>query len=150
MFRKLLVLVASLGIALAAVVAVAYVTNPAPVVPTIAAAEAVESGRPFVVKLHAQWCPICRIGKGAWSQIEEAYAGRVNLLVLDFTSDATTEASRAEAKRLGLGAFFDEYAGVTGPVAVLDGRTRDVTAFISGRDFAEYRAAIDERLAAAE
>ena len=100
MIRKLLVVVASLGVALAALVAVAYVTNAAPAVPRIAAAD-VDSTRHYVIKLHAQWCPVCRIGKGAWSEIEQAYAGRVNLLVLDFTSETTTEASRAEARRLG-------------------------------------------------
>jgi thiol-disulfide isomerase/thioredoxin len=145
LIRKLLVAVASLGFVVAALVAVAYVTNATPVVPRIGAAT-VDSARPYVVKLHAQWCPVCRIGKGAWSEIEEAYAGQVNLLVLDFTNEATTAASRVEAQRLGLEAFFEEYAGVTGPVAVLDGRTREVTAMVSGRDFAPYRAAIDETL----
>jgi thiol-disulfide isomerase/thioredoxin len=147
--KKLLVSVTSLCTVLTALLAIAYLTNGTPVVPRIAAAEAVESGRPLVVKLHAQWCHVCRIGKGAWSQIEQTYAGRVNLLVLDFTNDATTEASRAEAKRLGLDAFFDEFVGVSGPVAVLDGRTKEVTALISGRDFDQYQAAIDEQLAAA-
>ena len=149
MIRKLLVVVASLGVALAALVAVAYVTNAAPAVPRIVAAD-VDSTRPYVIKLHAQWCPVCRIGKGAWSEIEQAYAGRDNLLVLDFTSETTTEACRAEARRLGLETFFDEYAGVTGPVAVLDGRSRKVTALVSGRELDVYRAAIDERLAATE
>jgi hypothetical protein len=59
----------------------------------------------------------------------------------------TTDASRAEARRLGLEPFFDEYAGATGIIVVLDGATRAVTASIKGsRDFAEYRAAIDAAL----
>jgi hypothetical protein len=71
----------------------------------------------------------------------------VNLVVLDFTTDANTEASRAEATRLGLETFFEEYAGATGTIVVLDGRTREVTASINGsRDFATYRAAIDAAL----
>jgi hypothetical protein len=42
---------------------------------------------------------------------------------------------------------FDEYAGATGTIVVLDGRTRKVTASIGGsRDFAPYRAAIDATL----
>jgi thiol-disulfide isomerase/thioredoxin len=149
MLKKLLLAVASLGVVIGALVALAYVTNATPEVPRIAAAD-VDSTRPYVIKLHAQWCPVCRVGKGAWSEIEEAYADRVNLLVLDFTNETTTEASRVEATRLGLEAFFDEYSGVTGPVAVLDGRNKKVTALVSGRDAAPYRAAIDERLAATE
>ncbi len=150
MLRKLLIGAASLIVVLTALVAVAYVTNRTPTVPRITADEAAERGTPYVVKLHAQWCPVCRIGKAAWSQIEAEYAGRVHLLVLDFTDEQTTAASRLEAERLGLTAFFEEYAGVTGPVAVLDGRSREVTALVSGRDVAPYRAAIDERLAPGE
>jgi hypothetical protein len=87
------------------------------------------------------------VTKGVWSQIAEAYAGRVNLVVLDFTTDANVEASKAEAARLGLTKFFDEYGGATGTIVVLDGRTREVTASINGsRDFAEYRTAIDAAL----
>ena len=126
---------------------VLYVRNAAPAVPALSAAEAANTAKPYVVKLHAQWCPVCMMTKAVWSQIEATYATRVNLVVLDFTNQANTDASRAEAKRLGLEAFFDEYAGATGTIVVLDGRTRNVTASINGsRDFAEYRAAIDATL----
>jgi len=88
------------------------------------------------------------VTKGVWSEIEKTYAGRVNLVVLDFTTDAKADASRAEATRLGLTKFFDEYGGATGTIVVLDGRTKDVTASINGsRDFATYRTAIDAALA---
>jgi hypothetical protein len=88
--------------------------------------------------------------KGVWSQIEAAYSDRVNLLVLDFTNQSTTAASRAEARRLGLEKVFDEYFGGTGTIVVLNGR-REVSASINGsRDFAEYRAAIDANLMKAE
>jgi hypothetical protein len=85
--------------------------------------------------------------KGAWSEIEKTYAGRVNMVVFDFTTDSTTQASRAEAARLGLQRFFDDYAGATGTIVVLDGRTREVLADLDGRrDFGEYRAAIEAAL----
>ena len=101
----------------------------------------------MAVKLHAQWCAVCMVTKDVWSQIEETYAGRVNLVVLDFTTQATTDASRTEATRLGLNKVFDEYEGVTGTILVVDGRTKGVTADIGGnRDFAEYRAEIDAML----
>jgi thiol-disulfide isomerase/thioredoxin len=126
-----------------------YVGNRAPSVPPVAAAEAA-TGKPYVVKLHAQWCPVCMVTKGVWSQIEATYAKRVHLVVLDFTTDANVEASRAEAARLGLTKFFDEYGGATGSIVVLDGRTKEVTASINGsREFADYRAAIDTALAGA-
>jgi hypothetical protein len=85
--------------------------------------------------------------KGVWSQIQEAYGSRVHLLVLDVTNQETTNASRAEARRLGLEQFFDEYSGGTGTVVVLDRRTKDVLSSISGsRDFADYRVAIEAAL----
>jgi thiol-disulfide isomerase/thioredoxin len=130
--------------------ALLYARNTTPVVPSIATADAALAGSPWVVELHAQWCPVCMLTKGMWSEIEQSYAGRVRLAVFDFTNDATTAASRAEADRLGLGDVFEEAGFATGPILVLDGRTKDVVAWINGsRDFADYRAAIDSALAAA-
>jgi hypothetical protein len=87
------------------------------------------------------------VTKGVWSQIAETYSTRVNLVVFDFTNQATTDAGRAEAGRLGLQEFFNENTGWTGAIVVLDARTRAEKAAISGsRDFAEYRAAIDAAL----
>jgi thiol-disulfide isomerase/thioredoxin len=147
MLKKTLVAVATVAIALIGAGAVAYITNQPPIVAPISQADVARSDKPYVVKLHAQWCPICMVTKSTWSRIEETYAGRVNLVVLDFTNQATTDASEAEARRLRLGGLYDEYAGATGVIAVVDGRSREITAAIGGsRDFAEYRAAIDAAL----
>jgi len=140
-----------LMIALASVVsagAIAIVANPTPHVPAIPAAEIIASTQPYVVKLHARWCPVCMVTKGVWSDVQAAYAGRVRFVVLDFTTAATTEESRIEAKRLGLDAMFAEYAGVTGSGLVLDGVSKEVKHELHGsRDLAEYRAAIDTTIA---
>jgi hypothetical protein len=147
MIKKSLLVITFLTVTLVAVASVMYVRNATPTVPTISAAEAVNANRPYVVKLHAQWCPICMMTKSVWAQIEVAYSGRVNLVVFDFTNQATTDRSKAEAKRLGLEQFFDDNAGTTGTIAVLDGRTREEAASIHGmRSFDEYRAAIDASL----
>lgn len=118
--------------------------NATPEVPAIAAAEIAHPSRPYVIKLHAQWCPICMMTKTVWRDIETVYGPRVNLVVFDFTNQTTTEASRSEAARLGLGQFFEDNEGWTGTIAVLDGPTKQERAVIHGsRDFEEYRAAID-------
>ncbi len=84
-----------------------YVRNATPGVLAIATADAAAGGAPWVVKLHAQWCPVCMLSMGMWSQIEERYAGRV--------------------------------------------RSKEIVAWIDGsRDFADYEAAIDAAIAAAE
>jgi thiol-disulfide isomerase/thioredoxin len=125
-----------------------YVTNTAPTVRAIPAAELTANpGKPYVVKLHAQWCALCMVTKDVWSQIEDTYSSRVHLVVLDFTNQERTDASRTEATRLGLNKVFDDYEGVTGTILVLNGKTKEVTADISGsRDFAQYRVAIDATL----
>jgi hypothetical protein len=147
MIKRALLVVTLVSLALVAAAYVMYATNRAPVVPRISASDAAEPGRPYVVKLHAQWCAVCMVTKGVWSEVEAIYAPRVNLVVFDFTDQATTDASRAEARRLGLEQLFDQREGESGTVVVLDGRTREVTASIHGsRDLAEYRAAIDAAL----
>jgi thiol-disulfide isomerase/thioredoxin len=143
MKRALLVLM-SLIVLLVASGYVLYARNTAPTVAAISSADVATHTKPFVIKLHAQWCIYCMLTKDVWAEIEQAYAGRVNLVVLDFTTDSATAASKAEATRLGLTTFYEEHEGATGGIVVLDGRTKEVKAAIYGRrDLAEYRAAID-------
>jgi len=149
--RRALTVAVVVVAALIATGAVLYARNSTPMVPAIATGDAAAAGAPWVVKLHAQWCPVCMLTKGMWSEIEARYAGRVRLAVFDFTDDTTTAATRAEAQRLGLGAVLEEAGFTTGAILVLDGRTKEIVAWINGsRDFADYRAAIDAALAAAE
>lgn len=148
MIKKILLVALALTAALSVAAGVLYVGNETPAPPAVSSAEASDTGRPFVVKLHAQWCPVCMMTKGVWSEIERAYSGRVNLVVFDFTNDATAAASRVEAKRLRLEKVFEENDGSTGTILILDGRTREVMTSIHGsRDFADYRSAIDGSLA---
>lgn len=145
--KKTLTTAAVSAISVLVVVAALYAWNGAPAVAPVSLTQASDPARPFVVKLHARWCYICMSTTGMWSQIQSTYAGRVNLIVFDFTTEETTNTSRAEAHRLGLDAFFEENVGWTGAVVVLDGRTRQELAAIHGsRDFAEYRTAIDAAL----
>jgi thiol-disulfide isomerase/thioredoxin len=145
MVKKALLALGALAAVLTGTVAGLYITNEPPAVPVLSTADAT---KPYVVKLHAQWCPYCMLTKDEWAQLQDAYEDRVNLAVLDFTNDATTERSRVEANRLGLGDVFEWYFGATGLVVVLDGRTRDVLSEVGGNaSFDEYRAAVDAALA---
>jgi hypothetical protein len=144
---KLVRILAFVVVGLAASIAVALVTNPAPRVPFISADDGTGSGRPFVVKLHARWCPVCMVTKDAWADVSLRYAGRVRLVVFDFTTDRTTDASRVEARRLGLDAVFSDYEGATGTVLVLDGTSKEIKHSLHGNLAAEeYRRAIEETL----
>jgi hypothetical protein len=147
--RKFLTVTLVLVAALGATGAILYARNATPVVPTIPTAQATAAGAPWVVKMHAQWCPVCMLTKGMWSEIETRYAGRVRLAVFDFTDETTTAATRAEAQRLGLTGVLEEAGFATGTILVLDGRTKEIAAWISGsREFDEYREAIDAAIAA--
>jgi thiol-disulfide isomerase/thioredoxin len=144
--RKVAVISIAICLTLVAAGYVMYHANGAPIAPPISAAEASNASKPFVVKLHARWCAVCMFTTSAWAQIQNEYSGRVNFLILDFTDDQTTDASRIAAERVGLGRLFEE-TGATGVVLVVDAHTKEVTASIAGsRDFAEYRAAIDAAL----
>ncbi len=150
MRKRILVGAVAVIAALVGLAGFLYARNATPTVPPIATADAAAAGAPWVLKLHAQWCPICMLTKGMWLEVEAAYAGRVRLAVFDFTDEATTAASRAEAERLGLAAVFEEVRFTTGSIVVLDGGSREIVAWINGsREFADYEAAIDAALAAA-
>lgn len=150
MLKRILVIAVAVIAALAGLGTFLYARNVTPTVPPIATADATAAGAPWVLKLHAQWCPVCMLTKGMWSEIEATYTGRVRLAVFDFTDEATTAASRAEAERLGLLAVFEEVGFATGPILVLDGESKEILTWISGsREFAEYEAAIDAALARA-
>lgn len=139
-WRALIAVVAATGGLAAALIA----TNPAPSVPRVAAGDGITSTQPYVIKLHARWCPVCLVTKDVWTDVQQAYEGRARLVVFDFTNAAATAASRVEAQRLGLTAVFDDYVGETGTVLVLDGVEKQVRHAIHGsRDITEYRAAID-------
>jgi hypothetical protein len=129
---------------LVAVGVVLFLTNSAPAVPAISAADLAASRLPYVVKLHARWCPICMATKGAWADMERAYAGKAKFVVFDFTDRTTTEASRADAVRLGLTAVFENHEGETGTVLVVDGASKEERQVLHGfRRGTEYGAAID-------
>jgi thiol-disulfide isomerase/thioredoxin len=147
MIRKVLLGVGTLTMVLAVVGSTLYVWNRTPIVAGISQAEAASPTRPFVIKIHAQWCPVCMSTKSVWTQIESAYVSRVNLVVFDFTNQQTSDASRAEARRLGLTAVFEENEGWTGTILIVDGGTKETVAAIHGsRDFEEYQSSIEKIL----
>jgi thiol-disulfide isomerase/thioredoxin len=147
MLKKIGLILASLVILLTVLSVGMFVLNTAPKVPAVSRDDPATATRPYVVKVHAQWCAVCMVTKGTWAKLQAVYAGRVNLLVFDLTNKETTEASRTEAKRLGLEDFFEAHSGEVGSVYVLDGASKEVKGKISGsRDLAKYSVPIDDLL----
>ncbi len=107
--------------------------------------EAVCTAKPFVVKIHADWCATCRKVDAVWTRLGTEMAEQVNIVELDVSDRVAFEESKATADRLGLGSFFSEYRSRTGTIAVLDCKSREPVAIMSGEvDLSKYLDAISK------
>lgn len=85
-------------------------------------------GKPVVVDVYASWCPACRNIAPTLAQLRQTYANRVHFVVFDVSDKAKTEASMANAQRLGLAGFLKANRTQTGLVAIIDPATGKVLA----------------------
>lgn len=104
-----------------------------------------DAARPFVVKVHADWCGTCTALNATWDELQSEVGDGARLVILDVTDRATLQKSQAEAERLGIEGFFAEYKARTGTIGVLRGDNRAKVEVLKGvRDVARYEAAIAE------
>ncbi len=102
-----------------------------------------DASRPFVVKIHADWCGTCTRLKPTLEALEKKVGDGARLVVLDVTDKQTLARATAEADRLGIREFFDTYKSRTGTVGVLDGASREPVSVLKGElDVAEYQRAL--------
>jgi hypothetical protein len=145
--RKTIIGAGSVVAGLIALAGILYGANSPPAVPPVAASEVDVPTKPFVVKLHARWCPVCMQTKDEWAQIAETYGSRANLFVFDSTSETTIAASQRQAAALGLDRILEDFHGASGMVLVINSGTREVQAILTGnQSFGSYQAAIDGAL----
>jgi thiol-disulfide isomerase/thioredoxin len=138
-----------MGIALAGLVALVSATSVARgEAAEVSAAE--DAARPFVVKIHADWCGTCQALEPTLENVQKSVGSRARFVVLDVTDKDAVAVSTAEADRLGMRGFFDAYKSKTGTVGVLDGATREPVRVMKGElDAAAYEAAIQRASASA-
>ncbi len=99
--------------------------------------------KPLVVKIHADWCGSCRATQQTWDKIVTDLADEATAVKFDVSDRDAHRASAADAKRLGISEFFQEYDRRTGVIAVLDCNSREPLVVFGGeRDFDKYRDAI--------
>lgn len=91
-----------------------------------------DAAKPFVVKIHADWCGTCRMLEPTLTALEKKMGSSARVVVLDVTDRESYATAKAEAERLGIGSFFDQYKSRTGIVGVLDGSTRETIKVLSG------------------
>jgi thiol-disulfide isomerase/thioredoxin len=99
--------------------------------------------KPYVVKIHADWCASCKALESVWQRIETDLGDRATTVTLDVSDRVAYMESQATAEHLGIQEFFQEYRSRTGTIAVLDCNTHEPVAIMSAeRDFEKYREAV--------
>lgn len=104
-----------------------------------------DTRRPFVVKIHADWCGTCTRLAPTWTRIEQELGEKARVVVFDVTDRKSLGRARVSAEQLGLAEFFERHRGGTGVIAVLDGASGEPLALHKGQaDFGLYERAVDE------
>lgn len=102
-----------------------------------------DSSKPFVVKIHADWCGTCTKLNPTMAELRERQGDKIRYVQLDVTDKEALARSTSEADRLGIREFFDEYKSKTGTVGVLNGASREPVTVLKGElDVAEYESAL--------
>jgi len=141
--RSALALAVGLALGLMAGPIGADAAKPADSTEVAAISAAADASRPFVVKVHADWCGVCTALNSTWSELGSQLGDGARLVIFDVTDRESLRTSQAEAHRLGLDAFFAEYKSRTGTIAVLRGDTRGKIEVMKGvRNVARYEAAV--------
>ena len=109
-----------------------------------AAAESPAPLEPVLVKIHADWCPLCQGLARTFATLESLPDLGARIVVLDVTDAKKRAAAKEQAEALGLGDFFERYGDRSGTVAVLRGQPPEVVAMLpEERDIAAYRTVIE-------
>jgi thiol-disulfide isomerase/thioredoxin len=131
--HRALALVALLALCAAAVAAGAETEVPADA----------DKSRPFVVKVHADWCGTCTKLNPTWEEMQVKIGDDARFVIFDLTDKQAVLHSRAEAERLGLTPFLTRHKRSTGTIAVLDGASREPVIVLRGdTDVAKYEEAV--------
>ncbi len=112
--------------------------------PVAATAGEMAAERPYLVKVHADWCGTCVRLDSTWKELQAAYDGKAELVRFDVTDRDAIEASRKEAERLGLTGFFEDHKAKTGIIAVLDAERKPVEVLKGETDLDAYGRAFDQ------
>ncbi|MBI4470116.1 MAG: hypothetical protein HY650_12425 [Acidobacteria bacterium] len=105
--------------------------------------------KPTVVVIRAEWCSTCQKLEPTMNDLMNEYGDRLNFVVLDVTSEESTAASAATARRLGIGRFFQTHQQRTSTVAVFGKGNRVLYQAVANFDRGAYVRAFNQAIAQA-
>ncbi|MGE0129020.1 MAG: thioredoxin domain-containing protein [Blastocatellales bacterium] len=105
--------------------------------------------KPTVAIIKAEWCSACQKLEPTMMELMKEYGGKVEFVMLDVSSDDKVAESQATAKKLGLGAFFEENKQKTSTVAVFVKGNKPQFITMQNFDREAYVKAFDQAIAKA-
>lgn len=114
-----------------------------------ALAKTPKAKRPTVAIIRADWCTACQKLEPTMMELMNQYKDRITFVMLDVTDDQKAAKSAVEARRLGIGKFFEENKQNTSTVVVLSPRHKILYHTMKNFDRDAYVKAFDEAVARA-
>jgi thiol-disulfide isomerase/thioredoxin len=112
-----------------------------------ALAKTPKARRPTVAIIRADWCSACQKLEPTMMELKNQYGDRIDFVMLDVSDDEKTAQSAAEARKLGLGKFFESNKQKTSTVVVLDSSHKIVFQTMQNFDRDAYVKAFNDVLA---
>jgi len=134
----------------------ALITFIAPFTATVEAQNMKQSrgtAKPTVILLHADWCGACKKLEPTFAELKQQYGERLNFVELNVTNEETTAQAAVQARKLGIGKFFEANKKKSSLVAVVgkNGKIIFQTHYSTNRqgsfERATYTRAFDEAIA---
>lgn len=100
-----------------------------------------------VAIIRADWCSACQQLEPKMAELMEQYKDRINFVVLDVTTDESTRAAEATARKHGLAKFFAANKKKTSTVVVLNSKHKILFKTDHNDDREAYVKAFDDAIA---
>jgi thiol-disulfide isomerase/thioredoxin len=107
----------------------------------------VQSQKPLLVAIHADWCPGCKNIEPSMMKLMHEYQDRVQFVMLDVTDAKSTQEAAKQAKSLGLSKWFEQNKTKTSTVAIMaPGSKQAAKTFMNNPDVQAYEATLNSLL----
>lgn len=87
--------------------------------PALARSTKTKTKRPTVAIIRADWCSACQKLEPTMMELMGQYKDRIDFVLLDVTDDQKAAKAAVDARKLGLGKFFEAHKKNTSTVVVL-------------------------------